>query len=199
MATVVLVETESGDKAILKDFSRSSWLFRLTFGALLIAREARAYRRLEAVSGIPRLIGMVKGRELFLEYVPGSNCIASPPHAFSQDFFDQALVLLAEVRARGVLHFDVGGNLVLGLDGRPWLVDFGSCLSLPPWLGGFGRRLADLRGKYDERALLKLKRRRAPQLLTPSEAEKSTAVLPFESWIKIAERLVKRTVAWMSG
>jgi len=195
-ATVAVIERQ-GDKAVLKDFSHCSWFFRSTFGVFLIGHETRAYRRLQGVPGVPRLIDRPCRQALLLEYVAGINCLASPPRGFSQDFFDQALLLLSEVRSRGVLHLDVAGNLILGADGRPWLVDFGSCVVVPKWFGA--RYLSDLRRKYDERALLKLKRRRAPQLLRPAEAERSRAILPFETWVRIAEKLLKRTIARISG
>ncbi|RPI26034.1 MAG: hypothetical protein EHM61_12805 [Acidobacteria bacterium] len=197
-AVVRLVEHEGG-QAILKDFSRSSRLFRSTFGAYLIGREAQAYGRLAGVAGIPRLIDRIRPDGLLLSHVAGPNCLSAPPEKFTQDFFDGALGILAKVRARGVLHCDVGGNLVLGSDGRPWLVDFGSSIVLPTWIGPLGSYLTSLREKYDERALLKLKRRRAPHLLSTSEDERSRVRLPFERWVGVGERVLRRTIGWMSG
>ena len=198
LAAVRLVESERS-QAILKDFSRSSWFFRSSFGAFLASCEARAYRRLEGIPGVPRLIRRVSAHGLLVEYVAGANSREAAPDLFTQDFFDRAFQLLALVRARGVLHLDVGGNLVCGADGRPWLVDFASCATLPRGLGPFTRRLAGLRKKYDERALLKIKRRRAPHLLRASEAEASRVTLPLEGWARFAERIADRTVSWMAG
>jgi len=197
-AVVRVVEHETG-RAILKDFSRSTWVFQQSFGRFLAALEARAYRRLQGVAGIPRLIRRTSPDGLLLEYIAGTNCLDAGPDSFSQEFFDQVGELLSEVRARGVLHCDVGGNLVLGKDGKPWLVDFASSVVLPPGLGPAGAFLRNLRGKYDERALLKMKRRRAPHLLRAAEVERSRAVLPFEGWVKIAEGLLKRTIGRLSG
>ncbi|MFB3903480.1 MAG: hypothetical protein ACE15E_08510 [Acidobacteriota bacterium] len=197
-AVVRVVENETG-QAILKDFSRSSWLFQRSAGRILAGREARAYRRLEGVTGVPRLLRRTSPHGLLLEYVAGVNCLALAPSSFSQEFFDQAGALLAEVRARGVLHCDVGGNLIRGVDGKPWLVDFASSVVLPRGLGRLGALLRELRGKYDERALLKMKRRRASHLLRPAEMERSRAALPLEAWVKIGEGLLKRTIGRMSG
>ncbi len=196
---VVQVVTHETGRAILKDFSRSTWLFQQSFGRFLAALEARAYRRLQGVAGIPRLITRTSPHGLLLEYVPGTNCLNAGPDSFSQEFFDQVGALLSEVRARGVLHCDVGGNLVIGKDGKPWLVDFASSVALPPGLGPAGAFLRQLRGKYDERALLKMKRRRAPHLLRGIEVERSRAALPFEACAKMGERLVRRTIGWLSG
>ncbi len=196
---VVQVVTHETGRAILKDFSRSTWLFQQSFGRFLAAREARAYCRLQGVTGIPRLIRRTSPHGLLLEFVPGTNCLDAGPDSFSQEFFDQARALLSEVRAKGVLHCDVGGNLVVGKDGKPWLVDFASSVVLPRGLGPAEAFLRQLRSKYDERALLKMKRRRAPHLLRGTEGERSRAALPFEGWVKIGEGLLKRTIGRMSG
>jgi len=197
-AVVRVIEHEGG-KAILKDFSRSSLLFQQTFGWFLAGREIRAYRRLKGVAGVPRLIRRTCPHGLLLEYVPGTNCLDAPPDSFSREFFDQVGALLSQVRARGVLHCDVTGNLVRGIDGKPWLVDFASSVVLPRGLGPVETWLRNLRRKYDERAVLKVKRRRAPHLLTADEAEQSRAVLPLEGWVRVGEWLVKRTIGWLSG
>jgi RIO-like serine/threonine protein kinase len=196
---VVRVVEHQTDRAILKDFSRSPWLFQQSFGRFLVALEACAYRRLEGVAGVPRLIARLTPHALLLEHVAGTNCLTAGPDRFSQEFFDHAAALLSEVRRRGVLHCDVGRNLVLGDDGKPWLVDFASSVVLPRRQGRVGAFLRQLRGKYDERALLKVKRRRAPHLLRATEAEQSRSVLPFEGWVRQGERFVRRTIGWLSG
>jgi hypothetical protein len=197
-AVVRVVEHQAG-KAILKDFSRSSWLFQRTFGRCLARREARAYRRLRGVAGVPRLIRRVRPHGLLLEYVTGTNCLDASPASFSREFFNQVRSLLSEIRSRGVLHCDVGGNLILGTDCRPWLVDFASSVVLPGGLGPAGAFLRNLRARYDERAVLKMKRRRAPHLLELHEMEQSRTMLPFEGWVKVGERLVSRTIRRLSG
>lgn len=198
LAVVRVVERQNA-KAVLKDFSRSSWLFKQSFGRCLAGLEARAYRRLDGVPGVPRLIERTSPDALLLEYVPGTNCMHASSDNFSGQFFEEAEALLREVRARGVLHCDVGGNLVIGTDGRAWLVDFASSVVLPRRLGRLNAFLRNLRARYDERALLKLKRRRAPHLLKPVENEQSRKSLPFEVWARAGERLVKRTIGWLSG
>lgn len=198
LAVVRVIKYETG-RAVLKDFSRSSWLFRRSLGRLLAAREARAYRRLEGVPGVPRLLRRISPDGLLLEYIPGTNSMRATAGSFSTTFFDEASTLLAEIRARGVLHCDVGGNLLLGTDGRPYLVDFASSVVLPQKLGPVCSYLQRLRGEYDRRALLKIKRRRAPHLLRPAELEQSRAALPLEGWARIGEKVVRRTVGWLAG
>jgi hypothetical protein len=196
-AVVRVIEHETG-KVILKDFSRSSWLFQRTIGRFLARRETRAYRRLEGLAGVPRLIGRVSPHGVLLEYVAGTNCRNAPPRDFSQEFFNDTKELLSEVRRRGVLHCDVAGNLVMGSDAKPWLVDFASAVIVPRGLGPVGSFLRNLRSQYDERAVLKMKRRRAPHLLSPQEAEQSRRLLPLERCLKAGERILKRTIGWLS-
>ena len=197
-AVVRLVEYAGGE-AILKDFSRSPRLFRSSFGALLTAHETRAYRRLDGAPGVPRLIRRIGRDGLLVQCVAGVNCRDAAPNDLTQGFFDAALELFSRVRARGVLHMDIGRNLILGVDGRPWLVDFGSSLVLSRALGPLRSRMTNLRKKYDERALFKIKRRKAPHLLRESELERSAATLPLERWVTVAEKMSKVTVGLIAG
>src|SRR5262249_3283661 len=64
-ADVLAVDLPSGP-VIVKDFSRRSFWGRLA-GRLQIARETKAYRRLEGVAGVPRFVGRIDPWALALE------------------------------------------------------------------------------------------------------------------------------------
>ncbi|HEY3131194.1 MAG TPA: hypothetical protein VGL91_17185 [Acidobacteriota bacterium] len=180
-----------GGVALLKDFSRSSALFRKTFGAYMIYRELAAYRRLNGVSGVPRLIGSTGRNGLLLEYVEGLNCETLSGYHFPQDFFDRLLSILRAIRSRGVLHGDIRRNVLINPSGAPVLVDFGSSFVVPRWLYPIRSLILHVGGKYQERSVAKLKRRVAPGLLTAEERSLLAQRMPFEFFVKPLERLIR--------
>ncbi len=184
-----------GAAAVLKDFSADGLLFRWTCGVYLAQREAAAYRRLAGVAGVPRLLGRTTPDGLLIAYVPGRNCMDTASCDFTPGFFDELRDILRRVRARHVLHGDVKRNVVRTLDGRPVLVDFGASLVIPWWLRSLRGMLVHVAERYDERAVAKLKRLVAPQLLTPCDDRVLGTRLPFERLVKFGERVLQRCTA----
>ena len=93
---------------------------------LLLDREARALERLGAApaqDSVPRILER-RPDSLLREYVDGVPL--SEAEALPVDFFERLAELVAEVHARGVCHNDLHKeqNVLVGIDGRPWLVDF---------------------------------------------------------------------------
>jgi hypothetical protein len=101
-------------------------------GAFLTRREVRIYELLQSRPGVPRLIGPV-GRTGFLhEYVPGHSLGRREP--VSDTFFDELQTLITGLHARDMAYVDLNKrqNILLGDDGRPYLIDFQISLHLPP-------------------------------------------------------------------
>ena len=90
---------------------------------LLMARERRALERLAGLGGVPHLI-LCSREELVRDYQPGVALSATDELAM--DFFEQLVLLVRAVHARGVCHNDLHKeqNVIVGADGRPCLVDF---------------------------------------------------------------------------
>ena len=195
-ATVRLV-WHHGVATVLKDFSADRLLFRWTCGVYLAQREAAAYRRLAGVAGVPRLLGRATPDGLLIAYVPGRNCMDAGSGDFTPEFFDELRDILRRVRARNVLHGDVKRNVVRTPDGQPVLVDFGASLVIPWWLRPLRALLVHLAERYDERAVAKLQRQVAPQLLTRSDELLLRTRLPFERVVKLGERVVQGCTAWI--
>ena len=103
----------------------------------LAKRERRALQQLEGLSCVPNVVvdegarstacdGLVprEGDVFLREWIDG----AALPLAESlpEDFFDLLDELVGELHARGVCHNDLHKepNIIVGLDGRPALVDF---------------------------------------------------------------------------
>ena len=69
-AEVYLVN-QNGSSIVFKDYSKSNSLIRLFYGRYVIAREIRAYERLEGVPGVPRCFGSEGKDVMLLEHISG--------------------------------------------------------------------------------------------------------------------------------
>ncbi|MFN8606752.1 MAG: hypothetical protein U0931_04430 [Vulcanimicrobiota bacterium] len=138
-ARVRLLQWPDGSQALLKDFSRSSWLYRMTLGRLAISNEARAYQLAEGVVGVPRLLARPQPDSLVVEGVQGRslNTIAREDHDLPFGIVDQARDILARLHGIGVAHGDLGHDAdgILGRDanviwgeGQLYLIDFASAV-----------------------------------------------------------------------
>jgi RIO-like serine/threonine protein kinase len=96
----------------------------------LLERERAALAHLDGLDGVPRIHERGgrgdDGTEGVLErtYVPGVPL--SQAKALPENFFDELDALVEAVHARGVCHNDLHKeqNILVGEDGRPWLLDF---------------------------------------------------------------------------
>ena len=95
---------------------------RLVARALLV-REARALELLQGLNCVPRVLEVSRS-ELLRSYQAG--VALSETDELALDFFERLAELVVEVHARGVCHNDLHKeqNVIVGLDGRPCLVDF---------------------------------------------------------------------------
>jgi len=163
-----------GQLAVLK-LGRDNELLTIPtawIGRFLAGREVRAYARLHDLPGVPRLIGTVGPNGFLHDFIPGNPL--GRRELVSETFFDELGQLLAAVHARDMAYVDLEKrqNILVGDDGKPYLLDFQIALCVPP--GGWGR-LAPARWVLrrlqaaDRYHYLKHKRRLRPDLLTPEE------------------------------
>ena len=105
-------------------------------GGWLARRESRALAHLGGLDGVPNLCGPVHvgGRRLANavahDFIPGNPLgINERP---DDRFFPRLRALLAAIHARHIAYVDLHKreNIVVGDDGRPYLVDFQVCLGL---------------------------------------------------------------------
>lgn len=167
---VLLIEI-NGEHAVLKDFSHSDRGFSHLIGPLLVFRETRSLARLEGLGGIPRLIRRVNRYAFLTDAIEGTPASQLRNCDCPQSFFDSLHDLLDSMHARGVTHCDLrsSGNTLIDKQQRPWLVDFvasihqGSRWNLP------ARWIFKQFVQVDHSAVLKLKKRLSPGLLTQEE------------------------------
>jgi hypothetical protein len=141
-------------------------------GRLITHNELCNLRRCEGLVGVPNILARVGPTTYLYEYIEGA-CL-DPKRAVPADFFDRLLGVLRQIHERGLVHFDLHkrGNILVGDDGRPYIIDF----QLSTYIGDrllISRRLsAHLRRRlqaYDLYHLYKHKRRCYPAGLTEAE------------------------------
>lgn len=165
-------------------------------GVFLARREVRMYTRFQDIPGVPRLIGTV-GRTGFLhEYVPGHPL--SREDLISDTFFDELDGLLDVIHARHTAYVDLNKreNVLMGDDGKPYLIDFQISLHLPA--KGWGRMwpvrwLLRRFQEADRYHTLKHKRRLRPDLLTDVQ---HVAARRISIWIRL-HRLLTRPLTYL--
>ncbi len=139
-ARVRLLRCPDGRTALLKDFSRSNWLYRKTVGRLSIHNEAAAYAAADSLPGVPRLLGRPDADSLLVEAIAGRslNTIPRETHWLPFEIIEQARQLLTGLHVLGVAHADLGhdadgwfgrdANVLWGDDGQLYLVDLASAV-----------------------------------------------------------------------
>lgn len=141
-------------------------------GRLVTCKEVRNLQRCEGISGVPRVLARTSPTAYIYEYIEGTSLDRKP--ALPPAFFEKLLAVLQQIHARGLVHFDLHkrGNILVGDDGQPWIIDF----QLSTHIGDrclLSRRLsAALRRRlqaYDFYHLYKHKRRFLPAELTEAE------------------------------
>jgi hypothetical protein len=145
-------------------------------GRVVTRREVRNLRRCEGIRGVPRVLARLGPTTYAYEYIEGASLDGKP--ALPCDFFERLLALLQQIHARGLVHFDLHkrGNILVGDDGRPWIIDFqlaahfgDRCLLSRRLSAGLRHRLQ----AYDLYHLYKHKRRFLPAEMTEAEGQLS--------------------------
>jgi len=209
-------------RIVVKDFIRSDPMFRLIVGPILIRREYGALRKLIGVKGIPQLVGRIDRYALAMEHVAGislaefdsatrqnTSANKEAPHPCSklpdsqpkvkfldEEFYAQLRETVDQMHSRGVAHCDLRsrGNVMLGEDGRPYLVDFAACVFKGRGINPFFRWLFHQFMLADRNAVLRIKQRHSPELLTEDEKAELARPMPFERPAKfIGESIRKLT------
>lgn len=166
----VLVVRGMDGEAVLKDYSRCDRLFALLIGPLLVWRETAALQRLQGTRGVPRLLRRINARAFLMEHLAGAEKARKQPATASAEFFARLRQVVDAIHARGVAHCDMrrSGNILIDDVGQPYLVDFVSCALRRPWYHPLGW-MFPLLCQADRDAIVKLKHRVAPALLTDEE------------------------------
>jgi len=166
---------DAGGREVVVKMYRWRGFFGLPLGWLgrwMAAREARIYQALSDVAGVPRFEGRPNRFALAHEFIPGQPLQRSD--RVSDQFFDQLAAMLRAIHQRKIAYVDLNKpqNILLGRDGRPYLIDFQISWQVragSPTNTVIGRGILRLLQKEDWYHLLKHKRRMRPDLLTDQE------------------------------
>ncbi|MBW1850929.1 MAG: hypothetical protein JRJ15_05780 [Deltaproteobacteria bacterium] len=181
---------ENGVRAIVKDFSVNKFLYRNIFGRFLVWREARAYKKLKNIKGVPTLYRVIDGLALVTEEMPGKT-LGQLKHKnkIQVSFFDDLKDIVDRVHERGLVHCDLkrSGNILMGYDGAPYIIDWAASISENefrfPIINKIYRRFV----LDDYNAIVKQKLRHIPGLVTPEE----TQIYTRRSWVESTIRFLR--------
>lgn len=183
-----------GEDAVVKDYGREGTLFKRLLGRYLVGREAAALRRAAGVPSVPRLLGRPRPWMLAIEYVDATRITALPSPRIDAVFIQRLTAIIDALHRRGIAHGDLEklDNILVTADGRPAVVDFAAAIMLglnPLAALGFPH-VSD----NDCRAVLKLKRAYAPELLTADERERLAQRSLVETAFRRLRAYIRRAI-----
>jgi predicted Ser/Thr protein kinase len=119
------VERRGSVDVIVKDFGDRPRLVRAVFGRPTLRREARAYRRLEGLEGVPRFLGFEGADALVIERAEGRSLSEWPPERLPPGVWTRLERLLEQIHGRGVAVVDLHrSNVIVSEAGTVAIVDF---------------------------------------------------------------------------
>jgi len=188
-----VVDTNEG-RVVVKDFKKSDFLFRVIVGPILIRREAGALRKLDGVTGIPRFVGRIDRYALAIGHIPGISLDRNTESPLTKGFYTDLRGVIDDMHGRGVAHCDLRsrGNVMLGDDGKPYVVDFAACVFLGRGINPFFKWLFGQFVLADRNAVLRIKKRLSPELLSEEESAELATPLPFERPARAFGETVRR-------
>ena len=173
--------------AVLK-VNRANGFFGLPMtwaGRVLARREIRLYRAVQDLPGVPALLGPVGETGFMHAFAPGHPL--GRREQVSDSFFDELLELVRTLHARHIAYVDLNKreNILVGADGKPYLIDFQISLLLPATGWRRWRPVRWLLARFQHGDIyhcLKHKRRLRPDLLSAAEQELVERLSP---WIRL--------------
>lgn len=145
-AATAVYQGEDGTRVACK-FNRTQPLMLLPMGwlgRLLARRELAVLRRMHDVAGVPKWAGTVT-----VDDRPVDNAVAhlwidgrpfTPTRPTDEEFFPRLRRIVEALHGRGIAHGDLSKweNILIGDDGRPYLLDYQVCFA-PRRPGGWAR------------------------------------------------------------
>jgi hypothetical protein len=172
----VLLIRIDGDEAVLKDYTHSDTWFRRLIAPLLVV-----YNRLS----------------FLVESVNGIAASQMKKNTLDNAFFERMNKVLDDVHEKGVTHCDLrsAGNTLITEDHQPWLVDFVASIHQSSRWNIIGRWIFEQFVDADYGAVLKLKKRLAPEHLTKKEIDQ---ILHPHSIVERVGRKMGRSVRFIT-
>ncbi len=178
----VFIARVRGRRFIIKDFGNKGFLERNLVGRTVIGREARAYRALAGIEGVPAQFKRLSPFSIAVEYLEGRDLGAIVRGEIGPGIIRQFENIVEDLHDRGWVHLDLQrrSNILL-VDGKVFVVDLASAVH-PGSLPFVGRCLTRLLGFADRLSLIKMKSIYAPELMTARERK----------WLRLRNLLMPR-------
>ncbi len=192
---VFLMLDDAGQPAHVCRDTRTARIWAAPLARWLARKEARALRRLDGISSVPRLLSHRAG-VLTRSWIDGAPMQRARPT--DPAYYRAAFALLRRLHVRKVVHNDLAKepNWLVTVDGAPALVDFQLA-----WTARKRGRLFRALAHDDLRHLLKHKRTYLPDRLTARERRVlATRSVPSRLWMRTGKRLylfvTRRILHW---
>jgi hypothetical protein len=148
----VYIHEHAGTLWVVKDFRDCPLPYRETLGRFMVGRELSALQRLRGLAGVPAGAFRVDAYALAYRFVPAIEMADAGPDRATPAFFESLEATVRGMHERKIAHLDLryGGNILVGDDASPLLVDFQSHVNLAGWPPFLTRMLenVDLAGVY---------------------------------------------------
>jgi serine/threonine protein kinase len=186
----VYLDTFKGQKAIIKRAIHPGVPLLSHFEQWMIHREARALRVLDDLNQVPDFLGFPDEYSIAMEYCPGTLLRHLESHQLQSNFFEELETLVESIHRRGIVHSDLKKqeNVMVGEDGGPILIDFGTHFQkkdgFRPIYGFLYRQFKQM----DLNAVSKLKRTFCPEAVE----EKDLQRLDSPTFLERADRFRRR-------
>jgi len=189
-ASIYLVEIEN-QKIAIKDFAATPLLFKNAIAPYLIHRETRALQKLQGVSGVPQFYGKIDRFAFALEYVEGKPISELAPDELNQEIFDRVQQAIDGIHERQISHGDLKRrtNFIVTPQGRVFVVDYASAVIGGRWWRPLTNWIQRQMVEIDNKAVAKIKKLGAPDLMTQREWDLLNQPTSLEKW---ARKLLKR-------
>ena len=178
---------ENGRRAVVKDFSSNSFIYRNIIGRFLVWREKKAYRRLRGLKGIPQFYRTIDGLALVIEEIAGKNMEGLEKETMlSEHFFRELRLLVENIHRRGLAHCDLkrAPNIMIDNDGKPYIVDWSASISKSEF-GFFPLNLIYKRFALDDfNAIIKIKLRHCPECISYNEKRRYYKRSKVEKYVR---------------
>lgn len=170
------------------------------FGAMLCRHEVFILEYLSDLEGTPKFLSRYSKTAFIYEYIEAKDL--SDANEVPENFFEQLFVLLGEVHQRNIVYLDLNkrGNILVGKDGKPYLIDFQISFRIGDFFLGWPRLSKYLRDSLqnaDMYHLFKHKRKICPESLTPEEqliSRKTTKLIRLHRLIANPYRAIRRSI-----
>lgn len=163
-------------------------------GRFLRNHEVKILKRLQDAGQFPKLVKSFGQNGIIYKYIEGKTLDQNPD--IPADFFIQLHSLLELIHQRNICYMDLNkrGNIIVGQDGKPYIIDFQISLLVPSrWFKWLRTALQ----KEDIYHLLKHKRKLRPDLLTEQEridAKRPSFLIRLHRFIVSPLRKLRRSI-----